>query len=101
MSQVASVGRIVHMIVNPTQNNGSTIAPAVITRVWGEPFEGADGLGRRVTVNLRVLLDQADVPWLTSVELFDERPDEEALAAARPHNCRGYSSVAFWPPRGG
>ena len=31
-----TVGRIVHVLVDPKQNNGSDVAAAVITRVWSD-----------------------------------------------------------------
>ena len=95
----ASIGRIVHVLVDPAQNNGSDVAPALVVRVWGEPHGGTDGLERRQSVNVRVLGDNAESMWLTSIELFDTRPRAEALAAAKPHNPQGYRAVAFWPPR--
>jgi hypothetical protein len=77
MSQKPSLGRIVHVRVDPTQNNGSDIAPAVITRVWNDNM-----------VNLRVLFDAFTTPfWMTSVRLVDDEP-----AADVTH-------VAWWPPR--
>lgn len=103
--QTASIGRIVHVIVDPASNNGSDVAPAIVVRVWGEPYgedaptAAKDGLGERQTVNVRVLLDQRETPWLTSISLFDERPDAAALAAARPYHPTGHNAVAFWPPR--
>jgi hypothetical protein len=97
--QKATAGRIVHVLVDPSMNNGSDVAPALVTREWGAPYEHADGLGERQTINVRVLCDSQNTLWLTSIQLFDERPDAEALATARPHNTTGYEAVAFWPPR--
>lgn len=84
--QKATVGRVVHVVVDPKTNNGSDIAPALIVRVWGEPYEIEDGRGPRQTVNLRVLLDEKDTPWLTSWSLYQQR-----LTSDTGH--------AFWPPR--
>lgn len=95
----ASIGRIVHVLVDPAHNNGSDVAPALVVRTWGEPHEGNDGLDRRQTVNVRVLGDTAETLWLTSIELFDRRPAAAALAAAKPHNPQGHRTIAFWPPR--
>jgi len=76
-----AIGRIVHTFVDPGTNNGSDIAPAVITRVWGDE-----------TVNLKVLLDGHDNPWLTSVKLLPGRPPAEALTEDAA------TFVCFWPP---
>lgn len=85
-----SVGRIVHVIVSPRENNGADVAPAVITRVWNE--QG---------INVRVLLDGPDTPWRTSVPLYESR---EALEAANAQmvisgGVRPPLFGAFWPPR--
>ena len=96
-----TVGHIVHVLVDPHENNGSDVAPALVVRAWGEPYNPEhDELGERQTVNLRVLLDQTDTLWLTSVPLFPARPSDVDLAAANEHNPKGYRTVAFWPPRG-
>jgi hypothetical protein len=90
MTQQPSVGRIVHVIVDPIQNNGTDVAPAVITRVWNE--QG---------VNLRVLLDGESTLWRTSVPLYESR---DALEAANAQmvisgGARPPLFGAFWPPR--
>jgi hypothetical protein len=51
-----SVGRIVHVPVDPETSNGATIAPAIITRVWSES-----------TINVRVLHDSEALTWRTSL----------------------------------
>jgi hypothetical protein len=80
-----SKGRIVHIIVDPKTNNGDDVAPAVITRVWNE--QG---------INARVLLDGPDMPWVTSVPLYESR---EALEAAYAQTATAPRFGAFWPPR--
>lgn len=92
----ASIGRSVHVQVDPASNNGSDVAAAVIVRAWGT-YTTNDGLGDRETVNVRVLLDQDKTLWLTSIPLFQTRPDSNALAAAMPH-AGPHPHVAFWPP---
>lgn len=72
-----SVGRIVHAIVDPAMNNGSDVAPAIVTRVWSDTL-----------VNVKVILDSAGADLCqTSVALFEERPANEVKRAV------------FWPPR--
>lgn len=88
--QKPSVGRIVHVIVDPAVNNGTDVAPALITRVWSDEM-----------VNVRVLHDgPAVVPsqqnrqeWVTSVPLAESR---EALDEGRETPA---TFGAFWPPR--
>lgn len=100
MKQTASIGRIVHVLVDPAQNNGSDVAPAIVTREWGAPWTMAPlNDVERQTVNVRVLCDGAETLWLTSIVLFDERPTDEQLAALSDQNPKGYRAVAFWPPR--
>lgn len=73
-----SVGRIVLVPIDPTMNNGSNVAPAIITRVWSE-----------TTVNLRVLADGDSILWRTS-STYAENPDN----LDQPH-----LNYWTWPPR--
>lgn len=82
-----SLGRIVLTRVDSRMNNGSDIAPAIVTRVW------SDGM-----VNIRVMLDSENPPlWKTSVLLLDS---EEA---ARGNDAEGFTAthVCWWPARVG
>jgi hypothetical protein len=93
-----SLGRIVHVLIDPAKNNGSDVAMAFVTRTWGESVD-ADGTLRH-TVNLRVVTDTfSDLPSLTSVYLYDERPTAETLTRLYPQNVTGRGSISFWPPR--
>jgi hypothetical protein len=74
-----SVGRIVLVRVEPDRNNGSDVAPAIITRVWNDSM-----------VNVKVFLDGPGDAWQGSVTLWDEKPTDEAIVRA-----------AWWPPRVG
>lgn len=77
-----SIGCIVLVPIQPDSNNGSDVAPAIITRVWDEhPLHGW-------LVNVRVLCDGEATLWLTSVSLCDT--EEQA---------REHGLAAFWPPR--
>lgn len=87
------VGEQVFVLLDPAQNNGTTEAVAWVSAVWGQPFGFGDHTVQ--TVNVRVLADDADTPWLTSVRLYEERPRPEDLAAAAPTNPMGYRTVAF------
>lgn len=87
--QTPALGRIVHVFVDPTQNNGADVAPAVITRVWSEQL-----------VNLKVLLDASNDVWFTSVALCDDRDSAEKVTSYRvAGNGDHYPAAAFWPPR--
>ena len=98
-AQTPTIGRIVHVLVDPTHNNGIDVAPALITRVWPGRTEAQHGLGEYSMVNLRVIGESHQIEWLTSIALFDARPDADALAARNPQNPAGYHAVAFWPPQ--
>lgn len=85
--QVPTVGRVVYVLVAPSTNNGSDVAPAEITRVWSEAADGS------YTVNYRVTLDaDGPLPWITSGSLC---ADEQTARASG----RAASYAAFWPPR--
>ncbi|MFI1030722.1 hypothetical protein [Streptomyces sp. NPDC020951] len=75
--QLPSVGRIVHVPMDPATNNGVTVAPAVITRVWSE-----------TTVNVRVLHDGEAISWRTSA-VYREGLD----------GIQGVPAVWTWPER--
>jgi hypothetical protein len=87
-----SVGRIVHIAMDPAANNGGDIAPAVITRVWSD-----------TCVNLRVLIDGPNVDWRTSVTLWESREALDAHHAQLVADgivVEGSRPVgAFWPER--
>lgn len=99
-----TIGRIVHVIVDPATNNGSEIAPAIITRVWS-------GNDERATVNYRILGDHAptDDGWKTSALLLATQEDARAamVKAYQDGAAQGYPPAhngrtgmyAFWPPR--
>jgi hypothetical protein len=78
-----SLCRMVIAIVDPANNNGADVAPAVITRVWGQQPDGA------WTVNVQVFNDSPVSEWKTSIVLFDTEEQ------AREHGTH----AAFWPPR--
>ena len=83
---IPSVCRIMMMLVDPAKNNGSDVAPAIITRVWSDHL-----------VNLRVLYDgHGTVEWMTSVGLFDT--EDEARECENTYSG-GLTCAAFWPPR--
>jgi hypothetical protein len=95
MSQVPSVGRIVFVTMPPESNNGADVAPAVITRVWGDDV-----------INVRVLPDgrSGESPAITSIRLHADRGDldraaQEQRDAALPHAMPVTYRGAYWPPR--
>lgn len=73
-----TIGRIVLVPMDPATNNGSDVAPAIITRVWSD-----------VCINVRVLADGPAVEWRTSVVQVDD------LAEREGNHCWA------WPPRVG
>lgn len=79
--QRPSLCRWVLVPANPQMNNGSLVAPAVITHVNSD-----------TSVNVRVLFDSDEIEWRTSVKLVDELPEWDPQTDARPH-------VWCWPPR--
>jgi hypothetical protein len=96
-----TIGRIVHVLVDPKTNNGSDVAPAIITRAWSG-----------TCVNLRVLRDNYPGPeeWLTSWSLHESREALEAHAAERQaaldaslvpgaEPAKVQLHGAFWPAR--
>jgi hypothetical protein len=97
-STKATISRIVHVLVDPAENNGCDIATGIVSRVWGPPTIGPSGLESQ-TVNIRVIGDNNEVSWLTSIRLYEKRPTDEQLAAMNPVNPKGYRTAAFWPPR--
>lgn len=82
--QIPSLGRIVLAVCPQAKSNGADVAPAIITRVWGEHQAGG------WTVNVMVLPDSGTPVAATSVRLFE---DEEA--------ARANGFAAYWPPRVG
>ena len=102
--QQPTVGRIVHVLVDPKHNNGADVAPAIITRAWGPE-----------AVNVRVLHDGPNVvdtthnqreEWMTSISVHESREALEDHAAQRQAELDAISPGqtvairgAFWPPR--
>ena len=85
--QKPSPARIVLAVGGSARANGADVAPAVITRVWGEHPDGG------WTVNATVLPDAGTPVASTSIRLFDT---EDEARAALPYES---SSAAYWPPR--
>lgn len=85
-----TVGRIVHVFVDPALNNGADIAPAVITRVWNDEL-----------VNLKVLVDgKSEALWLTSVALCADRDSALEVSSYTTSSTGGrLPAAAYWPPR--
>jgi hypothetical protein len=83
--QKPSLGRIVLVPTDPSNNNGATAAPAIITRVWNDD-----------TVNVRVFSDShASAEALrTSATLVDELP-----GVFTDPQSGIQRNVWCWPPR--
>lgn len=88
----ATVGEQVFVLLDPTENNGSSVSPAWVVNAWSTP---GGGESVRQEVNLRVLSDSPSCLWLTSVDLFDQTPPPETLARLYPLNPMGYRVAAF------
>lgn len=99
-----ALGRVVHVLVHPTLNNGSDVAPAVITRVHpGRHHDGSD------VVNLRVFLDGTNRSheWATSRHLHATEDTARLEHAGQLDRLDGLelehtvcvSRHAFWPAR--
>lgn len=100
MTQTPTVGRHVHVLVDPSSNNGSDVAPAIITRVWSPS-----------SINARVFHDIAGsstIDGLTSIPLHaDEETARAHLAQfiADQKEIHGHDHVpsikhanhAYWP----
>lgn len=81
--QRPTLGRTVLVPMNPFMNNGATVAPAIVTRVFSD-----------TSVNVRVLADSDELEWRKSVTLVDELPEYDKDASP-PQNM----NVWCWPPR--
>lgn len=88
MSQTPSIGRIITVVGQGARSNGTDVAPAVITRVWGERPDGA------WTLNVRVFPDAGIGQNLTSILLW---PDEDT--ARQAIEGKDSMSAAHWPTR--
>jgi hypothetical protein len=99
MTQTPTIGRIVHVLLDPRSNNGSDVAPAIVTRVWNE------GL-----INARVFTDTASsatVDSLTSCTLYQAEDDARAALSQLIENYKEankgegpelkHVAYAFWP----
>jgi hypothetical protein len=78
VSQKPSVGCIVLVPMHPTRNNGATVAPAIVTRVWSDEC-----------INVRVLADGDETEWRKSAlrrETLDDLPNDQ-------------TNHWMWPPR--
>ncbi|MFE9684193.1 hypothetical protein [Streptomyces sp. NPDC006285] len=65
--QKPSVGRVVHVPMPRSANNGADFAPAIVTRVWDD----------EVSINVRILADSTASlqEWRTSLTYVEELPD--------------------------
>jgi hypothetical protein len=76
-----SIGRIVHVLIEPAINNGTDVAAAVITRVWSDDM-----------VNVTVLPDCGQPLYKSSIPLCANRADADDRGGEQRY-------AAFWPPR--
>lgn len=88
MIQKPSVAQTVLAVGAFARSNGTDVAPAIITRVWGEREDG------NWTLNVKVLPDAGGVNNATSVTLY---ADEESAREAIGDNQ--HATACFWPAR--
>ena len=86
-----SIGRIVIVVSSQAANNGADRAPAIITRVWGNPV--TDTCEGPVNVNVSALPDCGHhVQCIPTVPLYDTEADAADCAElGMPY--------AYWPER--
>lgn len=87
MSQTPSIGRIVTAVGFLARSNGTDVAPAMITRTWGQHEDGT------WTVNVTIFRDNAAENYATSVRLFDT---EDEARASLQHET---GTALHWPAR--
>lgn len=90
MSGYVSIGRVMIAAGVPKAgNNGSAVAPAIVTAVNGN------------YVNARLLLDGPDVAWWTSRPVFDNWTAYDKAAAEHVENYpdSGPLQALYWPTR--
>jgi hypothetical protein len=87
-----AVGAPIFVRLEPETNNGSDLAPGIITRVWEH---GHDAGGReRYLVNYRIFEDGNNVSWITSGQYYK---DAETANDAYDGNDAP-ARFACWPP---
>lgn len=85
---VPSLARMVLVLGDVACHNGADVAPAMVTRVWGEHPDGGH------TVNLVVFPDGYMPRHAFSVPLYaDEQTARKSKAGQHG------AAVAYWPPR--
>lgn len=92
MSAYLSIGRVVIAAGVPKAgNNGSDVAPAIVTRVMPGDY-----------VNARLLLDGPDVAWWTSRKVYDNEAAYQVAATEYTENYpdAGPLQALYWPTRG-
>jgi len=87
MSQQPSPGRVVLAVGGKAKANGADVAPALITRVWGEREDGG------WTVNMTVFPDCAEPRHAPSSVLYADE------TVAREKLSHDEMTAAYWPPR--
>ena len=92
MSGYLSIGRVLIAAGVPKAgNNGSDVAPAIVTHVMPGDY-----------VNARLLLDGPDVAWWTSRKVYDDEKAYEAANAeyGQEYPAAGPLQALYWPTRG-
>lgn len=85
---VPQVGDIVLVIVDPALNNGSDVAPGVLTRINSDLGTSVSPeWARCYSVNAKAFLDSASADqWLASAALYGSEAAARAAVAANPNS---------------
>lgn len=89
--QKAGIGRVIHVIGKGVHSNGAEVAPALITRVWGEP----DATGKQL-VNATIFPDLGKPHPQGSIHIH---PSREKAHEAVTRELGADPIAAFWPER--
>jgi hypothetical protein len=99
-----TLGQLVHVLVDPVENNGSPVAAAMITRVWSDETASPQLVNVRLTYDGPAQGSEFRKDWQTSVPLYESREAAEAVFFAAwdrvPAETRPVPQhLAFWPPK--
>lgn len=92
---VPQVGDIVLVIVDPAVNNGSDVAPGVLTNVFNTAAQETDDWGPYYRVNAKAFLDADGADQrLTSAALYGTEDAARLARAANPESRALFAKTA-------